>query len=394
MARLGARDPEVRAFLPEPGRQQRLASTPASDGLLSGLPVAVKDLFHVDGLPTAAGTTLPPDVLTAPESLVVTALRRAGASILGKTAMDEFGYCEPARTRNPRDLRRTPGGSSSGSAAAVASGICELAIGSQTLQSTIVPAAYCGVVGFKPTFGRVPFDGVPLAPSFDTVGMLANSLAGASAAAAALVPDWSESPSRDPVIGVPAEPWGVRKLHTEGWTSFREHVRTLQQAGLDLRPTLLPWTGDPATTRHWADIVGDLLHGEMAAVHATWYSEFSDHYRPRTRAAVERGKDVSARRLDECRAAREALEAALADLASVASIDCWISPSTGSVAPIGYESTGDSWMTCFWSLAGAPAVSIPVFDGIDGLPLGVQVTGLRGRDESVLAHAHRIAAAL
>ena len=171
--------------------------------------MAVKDLYRVDGLPTRGGSRLPPSVFEGDESSVVTDLKRAGAVVLGKTDMDEFAYCEPPPTKNPRDLRRTPGGSSGGSAAAVAAGICGLAVGSQTLQSVVVPAAYCGVVGYKTSFGRPAFDGIPLAPSIDSVGYLAPSVADVRTAAATLVPRWNEpAPSSSPVLGV-LEPWGI-----------------------------------------------------------------------------------------------------------------------------------------------------------------------------------------
>jgi Asp-tRNA(Asn)/Glu-tRNA(Gln) amidotransferase A subunit family amidase len=125
----------------------------------------------------------------------VSVLREAGAVILGKTAMDEFAYCEPPLTRNPHNLAHTPGGSSSGSAAAVAAGLCRLALGTQTTRSVIGPAAFCGVVGFKPSFGRIATDGiVPMAPSFDTIGFFAQDLPGALLAAAVLVPGWHPVP--------------------------------------------------------------------------------------------------------------------------------------------------------------------------------------------------------
>ena len=155
----------------------------------------------------------------------------------------------------------------------------------------------------------------------------------------------------------------------------------------------LPWTGEWPTTKYWADIVRDLLHGEMAAVHAPWYADYADRYRPRTRDAVDLGLAVTDDRLFECRTARASLKAALVDLADASAVDCWIRPSAGSVAPIG-DASGDGWMTMFWSLAGLPAVSLPVFDGVDGLPHGLQVIAPLGEDEQLLASAGRFAGAL
>src|SRR5215212_3957574 len=194
-------DPHIRALLPEPDRLGRLLRdaarlrerypNPASRPALFGVMAGVKDLIRVDGFPTRAGSALPDSLFAGPEASVVGRLRASGALILGKTAMDEFAYVEPPATRNPHNLAHTPGGSSGGSAAAVAAGLCPLALGTQTSRSVIGPAAFCGIVGFKPTFGRIPTDGVvPLSPSFDTVGLLTQDVAGAILAATVLVPHW------------------------------------------------------------------------------------------------------------------------------------------------------------------------------------------------------------
>jgi len=385
---IDALDSEVRAFVERAPVDDRAPTK----GPLAGTSVGVKDLFRVDGYATRAGSRLPEALFEGPESAVVMSLKKAGAVVVGKTAMDEFAYCEPPDTRNPRDLRRTPGGSSGGSAAAVAARMCDLAVGSQTLQSIIVPASYCGVIGFKPTFDRVRFDGVPLAPSFDTVGLLAADLNVIAAAASVVVATWRpvEPPVRRPVLGVPT-PWGIRRLHQEGWTFFRRHVQTLEAAGFEVRNCDVPWSSD---TLVWGDVVGDLLRGEMWRVHERWFEQYADLYRPRTAAAVERGRGVSAARLDECRTAQVRTKSLLDDAAAVAGIDCWISPSVGSIAPIGYDLTGDSWMTCFWSFAGRPCISLPVFDGDQGLPHGLQVVGATGDDEDLIAWASQIAASL
>ena len=217
-------DPDLRAFLPEADRWQRLrqevaaldarTADSADRPALYGVAVGVKDCIRVDGLSTRAGSALPPELFDGPEASVVTAVRAAGAVILGKTAMDEFAYSEPAATRNPHNLEHTPGGSSSGSAAAVAAGLCPLALGTQTSRSVIGPAAFCGVVGYKPSFGRIEIDGViPLAPSFDTVGMLTQDVAGMRLGASALIPDW-----RSPASPRPASRSGAsRSSPTTNW---------------------------------------------------------------------------------------------------------------------------------------------------------------------------------
>ncbi|HEY4590712.1 MAG TPA: amidase, partial [Thermoanaerobaculia bacterium] len=200
-ARFAQREPSVRAFLLEPGRFKRLHREadeafaahpdPRSRGPLFGVPLGVKDVFHVDGLPTRAGSRLPPEELAGPEAGAVAQLRAKGALIAGKTFTTEFSYYAAGPTRNPHNPLHTPGGSSSGSAAAVAAGLCPAALGTQTIGSIIRPASYCGVVGFKPSFGRVSAEGlIPLSPSLDHVGFLTCDVAGASALAAVLLKDY------------------------------------------------------------------------------------------------------------------------------------------------------------------------------------------------------------
>ena len=393
LERLESIDPSIEAFVSEPARRSRLESSPPGDGPLHGVAVAVKDLYRVDGIPTRAGSQLPAEVFEGDESWIVTTLRDAGAVVLGKTALDEFAYCEPPPTKNPRDPERTPGGSSGGSAAAVASEICRLAIGSQTLQSVIVPASYCGIVGYKATFGRIPFDGIPLSPSMDTVGFLAPSVAGLRADVASLVPDWRDpGPPAPPVLGV-LEAWGTPEIVADGWSAHRRHLETVRGRGIELRSVVVPWN-DPDSLRDWGRRIGDLLHGEMALAHAGWFDRFAHLYRPRTAKAVHHGRTIPPERVLEGRRARGDLAALLQDGASASGIDAWICPATGGVAPIGYQETGDGTMTAFWSYAGFPSITLPVFDGPDGMPLGIQLVAPPGRDEHLLLCAELMEAAL
>ena len=393
LERLEALDPAIGAFVAETDRGIRLGSTRPADGPLHGVAVGVKDLYRVAGLPTTGGSRLPASLFDGEESTIVRELRRAGAVVLGKTAMDEFAYCEPPPTKNPHDRRRTPGGSSGGSAAAVAAGICRLAVGSQTLQSIVVPAAYCGVVGYKPTFGRLAFDGLPLSPSIDTVGFLASSVAHIQRAVSAVIPDWHEpAPPSPPIIGVP-EPWGPRPRGVGGWDAHERHLSVLRGQGFELRPTSVPWN-DPEELHLWGGRVGDLLHAEMALAHAGWFDRFAHLYRPRTAEAIRAGRAIPPERLRECRAAGPRLTELLEDGGAQAGIDCWICPSASGVASIGYQDTGDSWMTGLWSYAGLPAVSLPVFDGPDGMPLGIQLVAAPGRDELLLGWARYVGSAL
>src|SRR6266540_7274193 len=206
--RIEALDPVLLALLPEPGRRQRLHADAAEllarhpdpgDRLpLFGALVGIKDVLRVDGLPTSAGSSLPADDLAGAESAAVRSLRAAGALLLGKTRTAEFAYAAPGPTRNPYDPDHTPGGSSHGSAAGVAAGFFPLSLGTQTIGSIIRPAAFCGVAGFVPTYGRIPVDGtLHVSRSLDRVGPFAGDAAGILLAAAALISRWH------PVGGAP-----------------------------------------------------------------------------------------------------------------------------------------------------------------------------------------------
>ncbi|MCC6567925.1 MAG: amidase, partial [Anaerolineales bacterium] len=220
-----SREPEVLSFIPEPNRFERLQKD-AEELIrkfpdvnnrppLFGMTVGVKDIFHVDGFVTQAGSKLPAQDLQGDEATSVTKLKKAGALILGKTVTTEFAYFTPGPTRNPHNPSHTPGGSSSGSAAAVGAGMCDIALGTQTIGSVIRPAAFCGVVGFKPTYERISRAGViPLSPTFDHVGVFAKDVETVGRVASVLVENWriGELGDRDwrletgdskPVLGIP-----------------------------------------------------------------------------------------------------------------------------------------------------------------------------------------------
>ncbi|HEY1175692.1 MAG TPA: amidase, partial [Phytomonospora sp.] len=244
--RVEAVDTAIAAFVDEPDRRGRLLADaaaisarwpdPAARPALYGIPVGIKDIAHVDGLPTKAGSEVPPEVLTGPQSTVVSRLRDAGALVAGKTVTAEFAVLAPGPTRNPHDLGHTPGGSSSGSAAAVAAGMVPLAIGTQTVGSMIRPGAFCGVTAFKPTYGRIPTDGViPNATSFDTLGVYAADLAGIAATAPILCDGWRDAPSGlEAVFGVPEGPY-LDQADEVATAAFAAHVALLEEAGLDVR---------------------------------------------------------------------------------------------------------------------------------------------------------------
>jgi len=380
-------------FLPEPGRWERIDEEAgrlrdqAGEGRFRGNALGVKDIFHVAGLPTRAGSRLPPEALAGEEAESVRRLRAAGAVVLGKTVTTEFAYFEPGPTRNPRAPGRTPGGSSSGSAAAVAAGLCPLALGTQTIGSIGRPAAYCGIVGFKATYDRVPRGGViPLAPSLDHVGVLAADVAWARRAAAALCDGWREGvePRGAPTLAVPVGPF-LEAAEPVARHHLRAVQRRLAAAGFAVRevPALLDY--EAIAARHRA-----LMAAEAARVHAVWYAEHRQLYRPRTAELIERGRGVTADEEAAGRAGRDELRRELEAAMDQRGIDLWLSPAATGPPPAGLASTGDPAMNLPWTHAGMPTVALPAGTTEDGLPLGVQLTGRWGADEEVLAWAARL----
>ena len=384
----------VHAFLPEQDRFDRLrvdAATVArrfpSDRVRAacfGLLVGVKDIFHVDGFATHAGSQLPPDVLKGSQAESVSDLMKAGALILGKTVTTEFAYFSPGPTRNPRNPEHTPGGSSSGSAAAVAAGLCTLALGTQTIGSIIRPAAFCGVVGLKPTYDRISKNGViPLSPSLDHVGCFTPDVATVRHIAPSLYRDWNESAavSTRPILGIPEGPF-LEFAGSAALIHFRGVCGELAEAGYEVRA--VPLMPDYAQVRDRHNLI---LAAEAAVVHAAWFAEYEQLYAIRTAELIRRGKAISAhdlaRALDERASWRDELTATM----EREHIDLWISPSAPGPAPRGLDSTGDPVMNLPWTQAGLPTISLPAGTDAQGLPLGLQVTGRWGADEALLLWA-------
>ncbi|WP_336037431.1 amidase [Halobacterium yunchengense] len=396
--RFDAVEDDVAAFVPEDGRRERVRATAASLGTgddpddrppLYGVPVGVKDIYHVDGFETRAGSTVPPEALAGPQADVVTALLDAGAFVFGKTVTAEFAYFEPGPTRNPHDLAHTPGGSSSGSAAAVAAGVTPLALGTQTMGSIVRPAAFCGVVGVKPTYDRVPFGGiVQLSPSADHAGYFTQDVAGARLAAPVVYEDWSaDAPDGDPVLGVPDDAY-VSQADEEAVAHFRRRVAALRDAGYEVRETDVLADAATVDDRH-----GRLVAAEAALEHGELSAEYGDHYAASTRELLADGRAVEVGDLVDARNGRWALRDRLEDARAEHGVDAWVAPSAPGPAPAGIDSTGDPVMDVPWTHACVPAVNLPAGE-VDGLPVGVQVVGGYGDDERLLAWCEDLAAVL
>ena len=389
-ARHTERESRILAFLPEEDRFTRLhhdADVLISDHpdivdrpLLFGMTVGVKDIFHVDGFITHAGSRLPADELHGAEAESVAKLKDAGALILGKTVTTEFAYFSPGPTRNPHNPEHTPGGSSSGSAAAVAAGLCFLALGTQTIGSIIRPASFCGVVGVKPTYDRISRAGViPLSPSLDHVGFFTSDVETALHVARALYKDWDEPtmPLRKPTLGIPEGPY-LDNVSEEGRLHFE---KVCKQIGNEYSLQRISVMTDFQSIRDRHDVI---MSVEAARVHANWFEKYENLYSVKFTELIHRGRSFSDAQYQEALQTRDDYRAEMRRARIDNNIDLWISPSTIGPAPKGLESTGDPVMNLPWTQAGLPAMNLPAGKNQDNLPIGLQLVGNWHKDESML----------
>ena len=386
-------DPELKAFVPEDDRRGRLSGAldrleAAEEGEqppLYGVPVGVKDIFHVDGLTTRAGSAVPPELFQGPEASVVSGLRDAGAVVLGKTVTTEFAGGSPGHTRNPHDTDHTPGGSSSGSAAAVAAGLCPLALGTQTVGSVIRPASFCGIVGFKPSFGRIPRDGVlPRSETLDHLGLFTQDIEGMKLAASVVCDAWEPTtPDGDPTLGVPEGPY-LRSASDRALANFEARLERLGGAGYGIERVRLfenfEETDEQRTRVHEA---------ELAMNHGEWFEEYESLYRALSAEEIRRGLDVTVAELLEGRRAIERRRPTLEEVMTDHGIDVWVSPAAPDTAPEGITSTGNPVMNRPWTDSGMPTVTLPA-GTIAGLPMGLQCTTRFMEGERLLGWAGRL----
>lgn len=393
-SRIDTYDPHVRAFVPEMHRLNRLREDAASlrarvparkrYPVLYGALVGVKDIIHVDGFVTRAGSELPPELFEGSEAICVQRLRDAGALIAGKTMTTEFAYFEPGPTRNPHNVAHTPGGSSSGSAAAVAAGMCNLALGTQTIGSVIRPAAYCGIVGYKPSLNRIPSGGIVyFSRTMDHVGLFTQDLAGMGLAASVLCDDWRavEEPDRLPVLGVPDGLY-LDQTEPQALEIFEEFLLMLQVAGCTVRRVAALDDIAELNVVHRR-----LVFGEFAREHAEWFTQYGEHYRLRTAEAIRTGQTVSDGELDDLRGRCLERRTALGEQMEAEGVDLWVTPSATGPAPEGLQSTGDPNMSLPWTHAGMPSLTLPAGRSANGLPLGMQLVARFGADEHLMAWA-------
>jgi len=402
--RIEAIEPEVGAFAwfdPEFLRAQatqsdayRKAGRPI--GPLHGLPIGIKDVINTAGIPTENGTPLDAGRRPEAHAAVVSRLLAAGALVLGKTVTTELQFLHPSKTRNPANPNHTPGGSSAGSAAAVAAGMAPLAIGTQTGGSIIRPASYCGCVGYKPTFGSISRRGVlSQAPSLDTVGVFARDTLGAALLADSLFgadpADPSDLPRPSPgLLDVaraepPVEPTlafvempGSDAAHPEMKEAFAELIDWL---GERVWSTALPKLFNDA-----AAIRARINDAEMAHYYRGYAAKGWDQLSTGVRTAIERGRSVAVPDYLAALDLRSVLSVALDEILTRA--DALLVFAAPGPAPEGFASTGDSIFNGVFTFTGHPCVTLPALTDSRGLPMGIQLVGRRGDDARLLRTAN------
>jgi amidase len=389
--RIEEREPTVRAWqyfdrelaLAQARRLEREA--PA--GPLYGLPLGVKDLMDTADMPTTYGSPIYAGHRPRFDAACVAASRAAGAVVMGKTVTTEFATFQPGPTRNPRagSADRTPGGSSSGSAAAVAAGMVRAAFGTQTAGSIIRPAAFCGVVGYKPTHATLPLAGIKmLSPSLDTVGVLARTVDDAAYLVGAL----ARIPLR-PGQAAPAAPrLRVGICHTPHWDragpdarqALADAARLLERAGALLVDLALPAACDGL-----ADAQIRIMGYEGAAAFAPEYSTAADGFSPAFAAFLAAGREIDGTAYADAQALAAAGRNTIAGVFE--RVDILLAPSAEGEAPAGLASTGDPIFSRMWSLLGNPCVHLPTGLGASGMPVGVTLVGPRWSDAATLGAA-------
>ena len=403
LAVIEAREPAVQAWHyldPEHARAQaraldahRKAGKPI--GPLHGLPVGIKDIIDVAGMPTEHGTPLCAGHRPRRDAWLTARLRAAGAVVMGKTVTTELAVYSPDKTRNPHDPTRTPGGSSSGSAAAVAAGMVPLAVGTQTNGSVVRPAAFCGVVGYKPSFGWIPRTGVlEQSPTLDHIGVFARSVADAALLTDVLVghdpDDAATTPRPHPRLAEtaaaapPLEPL-VAVVRTARWgdvdgdaaAGFDELVASL---GGGVEAVELPEPFDRVWDLHRAVMLPDL-----AVSFAGLELRGADQLSQRLKAMLAEGRALPAPDYAAAVRGRERYAAGIDELFE--RFDVIVTPAVRGEAPEGLGATGDPVFCTPWTYLGLPAVTLPLLVGANGLPIGVQLVGRRDDDARLLRTA-------
>ncbi|MBF6568426.1 MAG: amidase [Candidatus Binataceae bacterium] len=353
-------------------------------GAMHGVPVAMKDIIDTEDMPTEYGSPIYKGHMSSRDAICVAMLRAAGAIILGKTVTTEFATFSPGKTRHPHRWTHTPGGSSSGTAAAVADWHVPAGFGTQTAGSILRPAAYCGVIGYKPTFARFNYDGIKLtAPSLDTLGFMTNYFEDLHLISGVLTglgrPTSSKVAGRTPRIGVCRTTWWNRGS-VEMHQVFNQTVDKLARADAPVSVIDLPPFFDDM-----ADAQETIMTYENAICLRHEYENHRTRLTPKLRELIEHGRSRSVSQLQnaklivrKCRAYIEAL---------FINVDVLITPTAPGVAPAGIYATGDPIFERMWTCLGNPCVGWRTGSGGNGLPIGVQAVGAQGADDALIDYS-------
>lgn len=391
LATIRAADVDLKAFSALRGDDDAWQATQQLVGPLAGQWVAVKDIFDTADLPTSYGSPIYAGHQPAFDAAMVSILRRSGALVIGKSTTTEFAFLHPAATLNQAAPGCTPGGSSAGSAAAVAAGLVPLAVGSQTGGSTVRPASYCGIAGFKPSFGLLPTTGMKsFSWSLDTVGLFARTVQEVSAFAQAVSGQRiAVPPERRPgdwVIGVPEfYPWGETSASARKALTLASEV--LREAGVRVVSFDLPPWAAQAFRDH------DAIQGwEASRALATEMDRAPERLSPLLREYLTTAREIT----DLAYATAQASSALARDGCAqwLAGIDVILTPSAPDEPPEGLASTGASTFNRAWTLLGTPCLSVPGATGVNERPMGLQVIAPQGRDDVCLAAGTLLAQAL
>ena len=370
-------------------------------GPLHGVPVGIKDIFDTADMPTENGSVLYSGRTPSRDATAVSMLRAAGAVIMGKTVTTEFAYFSPGKTRNPHNPEHTPGGSSSGSAAAVAAGMVPLALGSQTNGSTIRPAAYCGVIGFKPTHGLISRQGIlTLSRTLDHVGLFARTIEDIALLAEQLVGyderDLDTRPrARIPFVAVAAEEPPLPPMFAFVKTPYWERVDEDTKEGFaELIEQLSEQVEEiellPSAIDAWG-LHRTIMEAEMAANLVREWDKGRDRLSEQLRVLLERGRSVRAIDYQRALSRIAPIHESFVELFEQR-YDVILTPAATGAAPRGLSSTGDPVFCTLWTLCGMPAISLPLLHNASGLPLGVQLVGPRNGDARLLRTARWLVA--
>jgi Asp-tRNA(Asn)/Glu-tRNA(Gln) amidotransferase A subunit family amidase len=389
---IAEREPAIGAFtvLDIDGARRAAEADGLAQTPLRGLPVGMKDIFDTADLPTGYGSPIYAGHRPRADAAFVMMLRRAGGVVLGKTVTTEFASLQPAGTRNPHNPEHTPGGSSSGSAAAIAAGMLPAAFGSQTGGSVIRPAAYCGVAGFKPSFRLIPTVGMKaFSWSLDTVGVFGASVADAAFIAAAVTGRDlridRDVPSAPRIALVRGTLWP--EASAEMQAAVEQAARAAEAAGARVADAALPDVVEAAVQAH-----GTVQDYEAFRTLAYEYDRHRDALGPMLREQLGKAAAITSEAYDEARRSARRARQRLAEF--MAEYDVILMPSAPGAAPHGLGSTGRPTFNRLWTLMGPPCVNVPGLVDKAGLPLGIQIIGRFARDRSALAAAAFVEAAL